>query len=133
MILNAVPNLVRFGIKFKTFGFQDDELKSIINSAWIDNVMKEVDASKTDTEMPKKLVDVNNFKTTRNLKPKDRLRKNGMLLKLQRTKITKFSKSPLKNNRILVRKLRHHVSDLEKKLKEIENLIGLQALNPGSG
>lgn len=133
MILNAVPNLVRFGIKFQTFGFQDDELKSIINSAWIDNVMKEVDASKTDTEMPKKLVDVNNFKTTRNLKPKDRLRKNGMLLKLRRTKITKFSKSPLKNNRILVRKLRHHVSDLEKKLKEIENLIGLQAINPGSG
>lgn len=133
MILNAVPNLVRFGIKFKTFGFQDDELKSIINSAWIDNVMKEVDASKTDTEMPKKLVDVNNFKTTRNLKPKDRLRKNGILLKLRRTKITKFSKSPLKNNRILVRKLRHHVSDLEKKLKEIENLIGLQAINPGSG
>lgn len=133
MILNAVPNLVRFGIKFQTFGFLDDELKSIINSAWIDNVMKEVDASKTDTEMPKKLVDVNNFKTTRNLKPKDRLRKNGMLLKLRRTKITKFSKSPLKNNRILVRKLRHHVSDLEKKLKEIENLIGLQAINPGSG
>lgn len=133
MILNAVPNLVRFGIKFQTFGFLDDELKSIINSAWIDNVMKEVDASKTDTEMPKKLVDVNNFKTTRNLKPKDRLRKNGILLKLRRTKITKFSKSPLKNNRILVRKLRHHVSDLEKKLKEIENLIGLQAINPGSG
>ncbi|KZR96471.1 Uncharacterized protein APZ42_009170 [Daphnia magna] len=91
--------------------------------------MKEVDASKTVTEMSEKVMNINDLKTTGNIKSMDPLRKMRILVKLSKTKISKFSKIPLKNNRMLVRKLRRHVNGLEKKLKDIENLIGLQVIN----
>ncbi|XP_045029423.1 uncharacterized protein LOC116923366 [Daphnia magna] len=110
-------------------GFMDEEVVSLINSARNHNVMKEVDASKTVTEMSEKVMDINDLKTTGNIKSIDPLRKMRILVKLSKTKISKFSKIPLKNNRMLVRKLRRHVNGLEKKLKDIENLIGLQVIN----
>ncbi|KZS10456.1 Uncharacterized protein APZ42_025080, partial [Daphnia magna] len=68
-------------------GILDEEVGSIINSARIDNIMKEVDASKTDTEMPKNVMDINNFKTTGNIKYIDPLRKMRILVKLGKKNI----------------------------------------------
>ncbi|XP_045028160.1 uncharacterized protein LOC123471200 [Daphnia magna] len=65
-------------------GFLDEEVVSLINSARNDNVMKEVDASKTVTEMSEKVMYINDLKTTGNIKSIDPLRKMRILVKLQK-------------------------------------------------
>lgn len=44
------------------------------------------------------------------------------------TKRKILSKDPMTNNRMLVRKLGHQVVNLEKQIKQFENLVGLQTI-----
>lgn len=104
-IPNGIRKLVRFCNKCQTAGIMEDELISILNSNCLKIAIKEVDSSNNTNEVTKE--------------PKE----------YKETKKKKIlSKDPLTNNRMFVRKLRHQVVNLEKEIKQLENLVGLQTI-----
>jgi predicted RNase H-like nuclease (RuvC/YqgF family) len=105
-IPNGIRKLVRFCNKCQTAGITEDELISILNSNCLKTAIKEVDSSNNTNEVTKE--------------PKE--------YKETTTKKKILSKDPLTNNRMLVRKLRHQVVNLENQIKQLENLVGLQTI-----
>jgi hypothetical protein len=93
-------------INCKTAGIMEDEFISMVNSKCLKTTKKEVDSSNSYTE------------------------KNKELRELKETAGKKkfFSKDPYTNHRMLVRNLRHQVVNLEKQIKQLEDLVGLQTI-----
>nr|CAH0105594.1 unnamed protein product [Daphnia galeata] len=104
-IPNGIRKLVRFCNKCQTAGIMEAEMISILNYNCLKTAVKEVVSSNNTNEVTKE--------------PKEYKEK---------TKKKILSKDPLTNNRMLVRKLRHQVENLENQIKQLENLVGLQTI-----
>lgn len=95
------------GKKCQDANFLDEDLLAIINSAQRVHSVTEMDATKTTTENSGRTKDV----------------------KILKGRKTISSKDPLKNDCMLVRKLRHKVDNLQKQLQKYENLVRKPTIN----